>query len=91
MLYIREIAKKNNIPLYQLAQKINITSGSLSTLLNKGNMTLATLEKIANGLGVPIEQLFINPDKETNPTNICPYCGKPITICIKKAQIKSSN
>nr|WP_310783645.1 helix-turn-helix transcriptional regulator [uncultured Alistipes sp.] len=73
---ILELCKQKGITQKDLAEKIGMTPVGLAKAAN-GNPTFETLEKIADGLGVPIPELFAAP-KEGAIT--CPYCGKSITI-----------
>lgn len=59
-LRVKEICKKKNITISELADKMQMVRESLSRAIN-GNPTLETLEKIANALGVPISELFEKP------------------------------
>lgn len=71
-----ELCKQKGITQKDLAEKIGMTPVGLAKAAN-GNPTFETLEKIADGLGVSIPELFAAP-KEGAIT--CPYCGKSITI-----------
>lgn len=58
MLRIKEIAKRKEITLEQLANKLNINRVTLSRSIN-GNPTIETLNKIANVLDVEVVELFV--------------------------------
>jgi transcriptional regulator with XRE-family HTH domain len=60
-LNIRRIRESKNMTQLELAEKVGLTNTSLSQM-EKGKMTpsLATLERIAAVLGVPISDLFRN-------------------------------
>lgn len=59
-LRIREIRKQNKLTQEQLAEKIGIEIPSLSNIENGKNYPNSeTIEKIANGLNIPIFKLFI--------------------------------
>lgn len=73
---ILELCKQKGITQKDLAEKIGITPVGLAKAAN-GNPTFETLEKIADGLGVEVTELF-TPPKEGTIT--CPHCGKSITI-----------
>ena len=56
---IKELLKEKGITLLELSEKIGVKSPHLSVALSeKGNPTIATLEKIADALGVSIVELF---------------------------------
>ena len=73
---ILELCKQKGITQKDLAEKIGMTPVGLAKAAN-GNPTFETLEKIADGLGVTVPDLFA-----LQPTNTitCPHCGKPIKI-----------
>lgn len=57
------------VTLTELAERIPgkngqgyMSKGSLSAMINEGNFTLKSLEKIAEALGVPVVELFEKPD-----------------------------
>lgn len=75
---IKELCKQRGITQKELAEKIGISAVGLAKALG-GNTTIATLEKIANALGVSIGALFC--DARPGQTLIdCPHCGKPIGL-----------
>lgn len=73
---VLELCKQKGITQKDLAEKIGMTPVGLAKAAN-GNPTFETLEKIADGLGVTVPELFA-----PQPTNTitCPHCGKPIKI-----------
>ena len=73
---IKELLKEKGITLLELSEQIGVKSPHLSVALSeKGNPTIATLEKIATALNVPVTELFEQP--ATDIIN-CPYCGGKI-------------
>ena len=75
-LRIKELLKEKGIMHKELAEKLGVTDIALRASL-KGNPTIGTLEKVANVLGVEVQELFAAP-KEGAIT--CPHCGKSIII-----------
>lgn len=71
---VLELCKQKGITQKDLAEKIGMTPVGLAKASN-GNPTFETLEKIADGLGVTVPELFA-----PQPTNTitCPHCGKQI-------------
>lgn len=61
-LKIKQIAKERGYTMVQVAKELGINPVSLSTAVN-GNPTVATLEKIANVLGVEVADFFEKSDK----------------------------
>lgn len=56
-LKIKQLAKARGYTMVQIAKELGINPVSLSTAVN-GNPTVATLEKIANVLGVDVADFF---------------------------------
>ena len=85
MLRIKEVIKEKGSSVNELADKLNISRQALSKQI-KGQMLIGTAQKIADSLGVPIWQLFVSPEEVNNvgSTLVCPHCGKPINIELKK-------
>lgn len=73
---VLELCKQKGITQKDLAEKIGMTPVGLAKASN-GNPTFETLEKIADGLGVTVPELFA-----PQPTNTitCPHCGKLIKV-----------
>ena len=79
MLRIKEIAKRKDISINDLADKLGISRVTLHSQMN-GNPTVETLQKIADVLEVEVSELF--ESSKTNK-NVCPHCGKEIQIEVK--------
>ena len=73
---ILELCKQKGITQKDLAEKIGMTPVGLAKAAN-GNPTFETLEKIADGLGVPIPELFDAPKQGVIH---CPKCGTEIKL-----------
>jgi transcriptional regulator with XRE-family HTH domain len=72
MLRVKEIAKEKGITIAIIANRMGIKAPALSRIINGGNTTTDTLQKIADALGVPIFDLF---EQSAENTIICPNCG----------------
>lgn len=59
---IKEILKEKSITLNELADKIGISRVTLSTQIN-GTANIASYERIAAALDVPMWQLFASPEE----------------------------
>lgn len=73
MLRVKEIAKQKGLTVAQIAEKTDMLAPALSRIINGGNTTTETLQKIATALNVPISELFEQPAADTIT---CPNCGK---------------
>jgi transcriptional regulator with XRE-family HTH domain len=75
MLRIKEIVKEKGMTVADLSEMTGILAPSLSRIVNGGNTTTETLEKIAKALEINVSELF-----ETQRTDfiLCPHCGKKI-------------
>lgn len=91
-LIIKQQLKAHGMTLSELSQRMDVSQGSLSTMI-RGNMTLPTIERIAEIIGIEPYELFITKEqlaeekerryRQTVPraTVFCPCCGK--AICVK--------
>ena len=79
---IKELCKEKGITQKELAEKIGLTAIGLAKA-SSGNPTIETLERISQGLGVPVTDLF-EKDSQIR-TIICPDCKQEIPI---EAEIK---
>lgn len=81
---IKDILKERGITINELAEKMGLNRVTLSTQIN-GTANIASYEKIANALDVPMWQLFASSQEvqETKNTITCPHCGKPIELEVK--------
>ncbi|MCE8736715.1 helix-turn-helix transcriptional regulator [Bacteroides fragilis] len=81
---IKDILKEQGITINELAEKMGLNRVTLSTQIN-GTANIASYEKIAIALNVPLWQLFASSQEvqETKNTITCPHCGKPIELEVK--------
>ena len=77
-LIIKELCKERCITQKELAERIGLSPVGLAKAI-AGNSTIATLEKIAEGLGVSVPELF----ERYNIQATCPNCGKPFSIRVE--------
>lgn len=78
---IKDILKEKGITINELAETMGLNRVTLSTQIN-GTANIASYEKIATALNVPMWQLFASPAEVAKETKgeTCPYCGQPIAI-----------
>lgn len=79
-LRIAELCKEAGMTQADLADKVGISRVGLSKAIN-GNPTLDSLEKLADGLGVSIVELF-EPKRNEHSGLICPQCGAKLKVVL---------
>lgn len=72
---IKEICEKRNLTITELGRMIGLKKSSIYSVINNGNPTVETLEKIAKALNVKVKDFF-EEDKEVFT---CPHCHQPIS------------
>lgn len=79
----KDTLDKYNVTQQTLADRMGMNRVSVTRLLSeKNDLRLSTIEKIANAIGCPVEELF-KPIQEKSSPFVCPHCGKPLDIEIK--------
>lgn len=79
IMRIREVIKEKGLKTSELAEKLGMTESNLNYHIS-GNPSVKILERIADGLGVPISELF---EERHQSTITCPHCGKDIYIKVE--------
>ena len=80
---IKQAIKESGSSVGELAQKMGVSRQTISRQINGANITVETVQKIADALGVPVGQLF---DQKPHPKNAdhnvitCPHCGAKLVI-----------
>ena len=80
---IKQAIKESGSSVGELAQKMGVARQTISRQINGANITVETVQKIADALGLPVGQLF---DQTPQPTNsddnviTCPHCGAKLVI-----------
>ena len=74
---IKETCKSKNVAIGELANIIGIERETLSRIINGGNTSTGTLQKIADALGVSVVELF---DEPRNDVFQCPKCGTTLVV-----------
>lgn len=78
---IKSIIAARGMTMKTLAEKMNVTPQFLSGIVNEKNSpNLATLEKIATTLNVPVAALFTDYLSADKSIIVCPYCGGRVEI-----------
>ena len=80
-LMIKEAMKRYGTSVNEIAEKMGISRVTLSTHIN-GNPSTEILLRIADAIGCPVTELFVQPKKDALTIN-CPHCGKDITIKVE--------
>ena len=81
---IKEICKEKSISMGMLADKLGITSVSLSQCLS-GNPSLKRLQEIADALGVGLLDLFEKPKSEIHG---CVFVGDEAHVVRSKSDLE---
>ena len=89
---IKDLLKEKGVTINELADKMGISRVTLSTQIN-GTANIASYEKIATALNVPMWQLFASSE-EVHPKSdslslTCPHCGKDISIKVEQYIVKN--
>ena len=79
---IKGVIKENGFTLVQVAEKMGISKGGISQIVN-GSPTVKTLRTIADILGCRVGDFFRDEMSESEPSFKCPYCGNDLKIEIK--------
>ena len=80
---IKEAIKESGSSVGELAQKMGVARQTISRQINGANITVETVQKIADALGLPVGQLFVlKPQTTTADHNVitCPHCGSKLVI-----------
>ena len=82
---IKGVIKEHGFTLVQVAEKMGITKGGISQIVN-GSPTIKTLRTIADIIGCQVGDFFRDEMSEvenTTPILKCPHCGKEFKIKIE--------
>lgn len=79
---IKQAIKESGSSVGELAQKMGVARQTISRQINGANITVETVQKIADALGVPVAQLFDEQPADTADHNTitCPHCGAKLEI-----------
>ena len=80
---IKQAIKESGSSVGELAQKMGVSRQTISRQINGANITVETVKKIADALGVPVGQLFDQKPQTTNADHnviTCPHCGAKLVI-----------
>lgn len=100
MNYIRDLLKERRMTQEHLAELLDISVVRVRQILSPtASPNVATMQRIADAIGVPLWRLFATPDDVTDyvngiehpeeaeaPGNVprCPYCRRPLDIHVAK-------
>ena len=85
-LRIKEVIKEKGMTITELADKMGINRVNLSNMVN-GNPTVETLNRIADAIGCPVTELFVQPKKDALTIN-CPHIAERVSISRLNNSIK---
>ena len=82
-LFIKETAKKYGISLTRLAEILDVNRQTIYFYIEQGAKNpLSQIEKIANAIGCPIEELYQGEQRRASDF-VCPHCGKELNIKVE--------
>lgn len=67
---IIKVIKKHGKSISDVAESMNISKGTLSNMLSRGNMTVDTLRRIARAVGCNIAEFFADEIAERSVRNV---------------------
>lgn len=82
---IKGVVKAHGTTLTKVAEKMNITKGRLSQIINE-KPTVENLRTIAEIVGCKVGDFFVDEmseDTDSTVTTKCPHCGKELKIKIE--------
>ena len=80
---IKQAIKESGSSVGELAQKMGVARQTISRQINGAKITVETVQKIADALGLPVGQLFDQtpqPKNAEHSTITCPHCGAKLVI-----------
>ena len=80
---IKQAIKESGSSVGELAQKMGVSRQTISRQINGANITVETVQKIADALGLPVGQLFDQKPQTKNAYHnviTCPNCGEKLVI-----------
>ena len=85
---IKKVARAYGVTMVQVAEKMGISKGGLSQLIN-GNPTIASLRSIANAIGCEVGDFFADEvTEETQSEHVfrCPRCSAALKVKIEEVE-----
>ena len=82
---IKGVVKAHGTTLTKVAEKMNITKGRLSQIINE-KPTVENLRTIAEIVGCKVGDFFVDEMTEDTDSTVatkCPHCGKELKIKIE--------
>ena len=78
---IKGVVKAHGFTLVDVAEKMNITKGGISQIVN-GSPNVKTLRTIAEIIGCKVGDFFTDEmtERDSAPVMRCPHCGKELKI-----------
>lgn len=70
LMDISKVIKKHGKSISDVAESMNISKGTLSNMLSRGNMTVDTLRRIARAVGCNIAEFFADEIAERSVRNV---------------------
>ena len=82
MKRVKELVKERNMSLYRLAKTCDISYSTLkNTVSRNGQLTVDTIERICQGLGIPMYEFFMERKDPPGPQARRFSQNEPESIC----------
>lgn len=83
---IKKAIKESGFTISKVAERLGIAQPSLTAQLINGTMSISRAKEIANIIGVSLSELVADENEQQCASLICPHCGKPIEISVKRGE-----
>lgn len=83
---IKKAIKESGFTISKVAERLGIAQPSLTAQLINGTMSISRAKEIADIIGVSLSELVADENEQQCASLICPHCGKPIEISVKRGE-----
>ena len=77
---IKQAIKESGSSVGELAQKMGVSRQTISRQINGANITVETVQKIADAIGCDVTEFFSPAETTDHNTITCPHCGAKLVI-----------
>lgn len=83
---IKKAIKESGFTISKVAERLGIAQPSLTAQLINGTMSISRAKEIADIIGVSLSELVADENDQQGTSLVCPHCGKPIEISVKRGE-----